>query len=152
MCKNKQKTNQFYLYINGKAISVSEEVYRTYKHHERKEEYFSDDLKKERFKSSTSTFLPSREDSYERLQEINKQFVALEKSVEQQVIDQLEIDYLKEALSLLEQSERELINLLFYQEKTEYEVGKILHISQQAVNKRKQLILLKLKKILEKKV
>ncbi|WP_334290921.1 sigma factor-like helix-turn-helix DNA-binding protein [Peptostreptococcus sp. MV1] len=42
-----------------------------------------------------------------------------------------------------------MISLLFYQEKTEQEVGNMLHISHQAVNKRKQALLLKLRKIFE---
>ena len=42
-----------------------------------------------------------------------------------------------------------MILQLFYQEKTEQEVGNMLHISQQSVNKRKQALLLKLRKIFE---
>ena len=42
-----------------------------------------------------------------------------------------------------------MILQLFYQEKTEQEVGNKLHISQQSVNKRKQALLLKLRKIFE---
>lgn len=48
-------------------MPVSEQVYRVYQHYERKEEYFSYDLKTEKFQKETATFLPSREDSYERL-------------------------------------------------------------------------------------
>lgn len=56
--------------------AVSEQVYRVYQHYERKEEYFSYDLKTEKFQKETATFLPSREDSYERLLEQDKQFAA----------------------------------------------------------------------------
>lgn len=59
---------QWDIYIEGQATQVSEDVYRICNHYERKEEYFSRDLKSERFQRITNTFLPSREDSYDRLQ------------------------------------------------------------------------------------
>ena len=66
-----------------------------------------------------------------------------------QVENLLNVELVKKALSFLDPEERELINLLFYQEKTEQEVGILLHISQQAVNKRKQAVLIKLRKLLK---
>ena len=66
MSKNREERANYYLYIDGQAVPVSEQVYRVYQHYERKEEYFSYDLKTEKFQKDTATFLPSREDSYER--------------------------------------------------------------------------------------
>ena len=140
---------QRYLYIDGQAVPVSEQVYRVYQHYERKEEYFSYDLKVEKFQKETASFLPSREDSYERLLEQDKQFAAPGKSVEQLAAEHLEAEQVRFCLSKLSEDERDLILLLFYQEKTEQEVGNMLHISQQSVNKRKQTLLLKLRKIFE---
>lgn len=141
--------NDYHLYINGQAVPVNEEVYRAYKHFERKEEYFTYDLKAEKFSRRIASFLPSREDSYERLLEANQHFVIQEVSVQVQVEKLLDVEIVRKALSFLNQEERELINLLFYQEKTEQEVGILLHISQQAVNKRKQAVLIKLRKLLK---
>ena len=146
MCK---KDTSYNIYINGQAIPVSEEVYQVYKHFERKEEYFTYDLKAEKFSKKTASFLPSREGSYERLLETNQQFVIQEVSVQDQVEKLLDAEMVKKALLFLNQEERELINLLFYQEKTVQEVGILLHISQQAVNKRKQAVLIKLRKLLK---
>lgn len=146
MCK---KDTSYNIYINGQAIPVSEEVYQVYKHFERKEEYFTCDLKAEKFSRKTSSFLPSREDSYERLLEANQQFVIQEVSVQDQLEKLLDAEMVKKALSFLNPEEKDLINLLFYQEKTEQEVGILLHISQQAVNKRKQTVLIKLRKLLK---
>lgn len=146
MCK---KDTSYNIYINGQAIPVSEEVYQVYKHFERKEEYFTYDLKAEKFSKKTASFLPSREDSYERLLETNQQFVIQEVSVQDQVEKLLDVEIVRKALSFLNPVEQELINLLFYQEKTEQEVGILLHISQQAVNKRKQAVLIKLRKLLK---
>ena len=123
--------------------------YRVYQHYERKEEYFSYDLKTEKFQKDTATFLPSREDSYERLLEKDQQFAAPGKSVEQLAAEHLEAEQVRFCLSKLSKDEQELILQLFYQGKTEQEVGNMLHISQQSVNKRKQALLLKLRKIFE---
>lgn len=144
-----KRKNDYHLYINGQAVPVSEEIYRAYKHFKRKEEYFTYDLKAEKFSKKTASFLPSREDSYERLLETNQQFVIQEVSVQDQVEKLLDVEIVRKALSFLNPVEQELINLLFYQEKTEQEVGILLHISQQAVNKRKQTVLIKLRKLLK---
>lgn len=149
MSKNQEERANYYLYIDGQAVPVSEQVYRVYQHYERKEEYFSYDLKTEKFQKDTATFLPSREDSYERLLEKDQQFAAPGKSVEQLAAEYLEAEQVRFCLSKLSKDEQELILQLFYQEKTEQEVGNMLHISQQSVNKRKQALLLKLRKIFE---
>lgn len=144
-----EKNQQRYIYIEGQAIPVSEDVYRVCKHYNRKEEYFSYDLKTEKFQKETASFLPSREDSYERLLEKDQQFAAPGKSVEQLAAEHLEAEQVRFCLSKLSEDERELILLLFYQEKTEQEVANMLHISHQAVNKRKQALLLRLRIIFE---
>lgn len=67
---------KYYLYIDGQAVPVSEQVYRIYHHYARKEEYFTYDLKTEKFscdqESQIAHFTPSREDSYERLLETDR--------------------------------------------------------------------------------
>ena len=40
MSKNREESTNYYLYIDGQAVPVSEQVYRVYQHYERKEEYF----------------------------------------------------------------------------------------------------------------
>ena len=78
----------------GQAVLVSEQVYRVYQHYERKEEYFSYDLKVEKFQKETAAFLPSREDSYERLLEQDKQFAASDRSVEEQAVSSVWLEEL----------------------------------------------------------
>lgn len=69
---------QRFLYIEGEKIPVSEEIYKAYYQFARKERYFSEDLKQEKFfydlKQKIAVLLPGREDSYERLLEQNEQF------------------------------------------------------------------------------
>lgn len=71
-------SKQRYLYVEGQKIPVSEELYQVYYHFARKERYFSEDLKREKLLYDTeqqiAVLLPSREDSYERLLEQDRQF------------------------------------------------------------------------------
>ena len=101
MSKNREERANYYLYIDGQTVPVSEQVYRVYQHYERKEEYFSYDLKVEKFQKETASFLPSREDSYERLLEQDKQFAAPGKSVEQLAAEHLEAEQVRFCLSKL---------------------------------------------------
>ena len=48
MSKNQEERANYYLYIDGQAVPVSEEIYRVYQHYERKEEYFSYDLNRKK--------------------------------------------------------------------------------------------------------
>ena len=75
------------------------------------------DLKAEKFSKKTASFLPSREDSYERLLETNQQFMIREVSVQVQMENLLDAEMVRKALPFLNPEGRELISLLFYQEK-----------------------------------
>ena len=145
---------EFYLYIKGKPVKVSEEIYELYMHYERKERYFTKDLKTEHIvvdpKTKKTTIIPSREDSYERLLAKSEQFVAPDKSPEEQLLHILLLKQLEEALHNLSTDELALIYALFYQGKTETQIGESLNVSQVAVNKRKTKVLRKLKKFFEK--
>ena len=55
MSKNREERANYYLYIDGQTVPVSEQVYRVYQHYERKEEYFSYDLKVEKFQKETAS-------------------------------------------------------------------------------------------------
>ena len=106
MSKKQKERANYYLYIDGQAVPVSKQVYREYQHYERKEEYFSYDLKTEKFQKDTATFLPSREDSYERLLEQDRQFAAPGKSVEQLALEHLEAERIRFCLAQLTDEER----------------------------------------------
>lgn len=116
----------FYLYIGGKPVKVSKEVYQEYYRGERKERYFMEDLKTERIivdpLEQTVTIIPGREDSYERLLESSRQFAASGKSVEEQAVTSALVH---RALETLTPQERELIEELYFLEKTERQVSYI---------------------------
>ncbi len=146
MSKNQEERVNYYLYIDGQAVPVSEQVYRAYQHHERKEEYFSYDLKTEKFQKETATFLPSREDSYERLLEKDRQFAASGVSVEEQAVSSV---WLEEVLQCLSAGERVILHKLYFEDKSERNVSIELGISKTALHHRKVKLLQKLKNFLE---
>lgn len=133
---------------------ANEEVIAILRTTERKMQYQEYDLKVERTiinqENHTVTVIPSREDSYERLQEQAVQFGEEAESVEETVLRNLQYEKLHKALSILSEDERELMDRLFFQGQTEREVAENMGVYRNAVHKRKNRILLKLKKILEK--
>lgn len=131
---------------------ASEEVIAVLRTTERKMQYQEYDLKTERtmidHKTQTVRVIPSREDSYERLLEQEVQFEG-ENQTEEWVIQNLQFEQLYKALSLLSEDEQYLIRQLFFEERTERDLAEELKIYHNAVHKRKNLILKKLKNILE---
>lgn len=146
MNKNQEDRTNYCLYIDGQDVPVTEQIYRVYRHYERKEEYFTSDLKKEKFQKETATFLPSREDSYDRLLEKDRQFTAPDRSVEEQAISSV---WLEELLQYLSVDEKSILHKLYFEEKSERIVSTELGISKTALHQRKVKLLQKLKIILK---
>lgn len=143
------------LWIDGRYIEVTNEVYIAYTKGQRKMKYFEKDLKVEHvFKDKNGNItgvIPSREDSLERLMNDNSiQFYDVSKSVECSAQINDDIENLHIAMQELTSEELNIIKMLFYDEMTERDTAKIRGISQAAVNKKKHRILRKLKKIIKK--
>jgi RNA polymerase sigma factor (sigma-70 family) len=133
--------------------AASEEVIAVLRQSERRLQYLEYDLKVERFvldeTKQVAFFIPSREDSLERLIDADVQFVDEETNVEDMAIKTVMIELLKESLGLLSADELEMIHALFYQGLTEREFAKNVGIPQKTINDRKARVLRKLKKLLE---
>lgn len=134
--------------------TASEEVIAVLRQSERKLQYLEYDLKVERFvleeTKQVAFFIPSREDSLERLIDADVQFEDEDTNVEEMAIKAVMVEKLKESLGLLSSDEIEMINALFYQGLTEREYVKNVGIPQKTINDRKARTLRKLKKLLEK--
>jgi len=132
---------------------ASEEVIAVLKTTERKMQYQEYDLKNEQTvideENQKVTVIPSREDSYERLAEMAVQFAGEVPSTEEQVLRRMESEQLHKALSFLSDYERYLIRQIYFEERTERDLAEELGCSQNAVNKRKQRILEKLRGLIE---
>lgn len=107
---------------------------------------FHYDLKTEKFQKDTAIFLPSREDSYERLLEKDKQFAASGQPVEEQAVSSV---WLEELLQHLSSDERIILHKLYFEDKSERIVSMELGISKTALHQRKVKLLQKLKNFLE---
>ena len=122
---------------------ASEEVIAVLRTSERKMQYQEYDLKRARNivdpKTGEKMTIPSREDSYERLQEMAVQFPEENRSVEDQILKKIECEQLHKFQWLIQE--------LYFEERTEREVASVLGLSQKAINKRRQKILEKLRKL-----
>lgn len=148
-------TDRRHIWLDGRLVEVTEEVYEAYTRGERKIRYFERDLKTERIVLDSDgrevMVLPSREDSLDRLMaDCAMQFPDTRESVESTVLRKLAIERLYRALDTLPEKERRLIDALFFEGLTEEHAGAALGISHQAVHKRKEKILKKLRRLLEK--
>lgn len=145
---------EFYLYIDGQPVPVSEEVYREYYRAEDKERYFMGKLKKGRTKVNPETqevqHIPSRELSYEQLVEQDWQFAVSDDSVEDKVVRAAMLEKLEAVLRSLSAEELIFLEELFYLEKTEREVAGLYDVSQNTIHYRKNKLLDKLRKMMEK--
>ncbi len=140
-----------YYIKGGKAVEVSDEIHEYLTTSDRQIRYCDEDRKQSDWdidmEKEKVTEIPSREDSFERLTDIGKEFADITSDFQELTLKRV---MLEQALSKLSNEEYYLITQLFYFEKTERELAKDLHIAQQNINKAKRRILCKLYEILKK--
>ncbi|MCX4305361.1 MAG: sigma-70 family RNA polymerase sigma factor [Acetatifactor sp.] len=140
---------EYFLYIEGKRIEVTEEVYREYYRGERRERYFMEDLKRGRTvtdpETKESRYVPGREDSLERLMESGVQFAETGERMEEQTVNSLLLECAMESLTPVE---RELVEELYFLERTEREAGKRLGLAKTTLRRRHKEVLDKLRNLL----
>lgn len=149
MAKYQKKTN-----YREKYPGLSNEIIEVLEKSDRKMEYQQYDIKVERcridYASGTVTYLPSREDSYDRLLEENRQFAADGESVGDAAIKAVMIEKMLACLKMLTQEERWLITELFFRNKSERQLSAETGIPFMTIHDRKIKILGKLKKLMVK--
>jgi DNA-directed RNA polymerase specialized sigma24 family protein len=137
-----------------KYPELSAEIINVLEQSDRKIEYQQYDLKTERFRihytEQTVICIPSREDSYDRLMEEDRQFAADDESVEDSAVKTLMIKKMLDCLKLLTPEERSLIVGLFFNGKSERQLSSETGIHFMTIHDRKMKILGKLKKLMEK--
>lgn len=141
---------KYIAYVQGKPVEVSKEVHDylaqsdnhiKYIERTRKREQISIDNDKE-----TITITPSREDSLERMFELGKEICSPQEELFETITRKVLIE---QAMSKLNDEERNLIVQLFYLDKTERELAAELNKSQVYVHKTKKKILDKLHEFLK---
>lgn len=143
---------KYYISIDSKRFEVSRELYEAYVKGQRKDKYFTYDLKQGHEKVDRKTgevkTIPCREDSYERLLEAEKQFTTDAESVEDAAIRAVMLKKLNNALHMLTDSEAGIIYSLFYEEISETQLARKLGIARTTLQSQKYRILEKLKEML----
>ena len=134
---------EYYLYAKGKAVPVSEEVYKAYWKITEHEKYI---YRKDR----EHCVLPFSSFNYDGhfVDNIIDEKIDLEKFVEVK----MQIEELHRALNTLTKEERELMEAIFYKEESLRAIGKKEKVSHQAIGQRRDKILEKLKEILKDKI
>ena len=133
---------EYFIYVKGKAVPVSEEVYKAYWKITEHEKY----LQRKDWKYDVIPFSALDNDGH-FVDNIIDERVDLEKIVEVK----MQIEELNKALATLTKKERELIEAIFYKEESLRAIGKKEKVSYQAIGKRRDKILEKLRKLLEDK-
>lgn len=136
------------------GVEISSEVMEALNQSDRKMEYMEYDLKAETFQydneKQIARFIPSREDSIQRMEEENKrQFSESYISPDEAIIEAEFVSGIRIGISHLKPAEKKLIYLRYWKQMTQEETAKVLRVTQQAVSYRESLILLKLKKFLK---
>ena len=133
---------EYFLYVKGKAVKVSEEVYKAYWKITEHERY----LIKKDWKNNVILFSALDYDGH-FVDNIIDERIDLEKIVEVK----MQIEELNKALATLTKKERELMEAIFYREESLRSISKKEKVSYQAIGKRRDKILEKLRKLLEDK-
>ncbi|WP_303678437.1 hypothetical protein [Dehalococcoides mccartyi] len=148
--------NQRFIEIDGQQIPVTEEIYRAYKR-----PAWAEHKQKERAKrcrdengyrcTKDCKSCPKLRDggdlSLDKFSDDGFD-VADQVDVAELVADKLVLELLAAALYDLEPDERSLINALFYRERTERDYAAEIGVSHQAIGKRKQKVIEKLRGIM----
>ena len=124
-------------------VEVSDEV-RT---HYNRTQWNIDDNNESFFKHEIqfSALIGGHENAFENFREF-----ILDYDIEKETDRKIFTERLYNCLKLLSESERDLITMLFFENKTERECAEFYGVNQKNINKKKARILCKLNKLLEK--
>ena len=131
---------EFYLYVNGQKVKVSEEIYKVYWREREHEKYLEQVDRKNHL-----LFFSSLDHDGHYVDNIVDESVDVAKIVETQMM----IESLRYAISKLNDEERDIIERLYLNDETLRSVAKLKSITHPALMKRRNKILEKLKKFIE---
>ncbi|MCM1226694.1 MAG: sigma-70 family RNA polymerase sigma factor [Clostridium sp.] len=141
----KKNTVRVYDTISKKfvEVEVSEKIRTNYN----RTQWNIDDNDESFFKHEIqfSALIGGYENAFENFKEFKTDY-----DVEEETDRKIFVERLYSCLDLLSESERELIIMLYFENKTERECAEFYNINQKNINKKKAKILCKLNKLLEK--
>ena len=131
---------EFYLYVNGQKVKVSEEIYKVYWREEEHEKYLEQVDRKNHL-----LFFSSLDHDGHFYENIVDEGVDVEKIVETQMM----IEAVRNAISRLNAEEKDIIERLYFHDEPVRSVAKLKSITHPALIKKRNKILEKLKKFIE---
>lgn len=136
------------------GVELTPEVLDFLDKSDRKMEYAEVDLKVEGFvcdqEQQIARFMPSREDSYDRLLEDERQFALDGLSPEDEAVHEDELRRLRVCLALLPDCESRLIRALYFEGLSERQFSVATGMPQKTINNHRRKILGKLRKMMDK--
>ena len=131
---------EYYLYVNGQRVKVSEQIYKVYWREKEHEKYLEQVDKKNHL-----LFFSSLDHDGNFVDNLADESVDVEKIIETQIL----IETVRKAMSRLNDEERDIIERLYFNDETLSSVARSKKVSYQAIQWRKNNILKKLKVILK---
>lgn len=136
-------------YIDGKEVELSEDIKNIFEEARKVEQRILRQERRYGVYSSSDYIIKSRGQNGNAQEDYIESLEDKTSNIEEKVLRNEEILKVKESFSRLDKEELRLIKLLIEKELTEREIGKILGISQVAVNKRKHKVFDKLRTLLK---
>ena len=133
-------SKEYYLYVNGQRVKVSEQIYKVYWREKEHEKYLEQVDKKNHL-----LFFSSLDHDGHFADSIIDESVDVEKIVETQMM----IEAVRNAISRLNAEERDIIERLYFNDETLSSIARGKKVSYQAIQWRKNSILKKLRVLLE---
>ncbi len=134
------KKKDYYLYVNGQKVKVSEQIYKVYWRGREHEKYLEQVDKKKHL-----LFFSSLDHDGHFVDNLVDKSVDVEKLVETKMM----IESIRNAISKLNAEERDIIKRLYFDGETVCSVAKLKNITHPALIKRRNKILEKLKKFIK---
>ena len=131
---------EYYLYVNGQRVKVSEQIYKVYWREKEHEKYLEQVDRKNHL-----LFFSSLDHDGHFIDNIVDENVDVEKIVETQMM----IEAVRNAISRFNEEERDIIERLYFNDETLSSIAKGKKVSYQAIQWRKNSILKKLRVLLE---
>ena len=131
---------EYYLYVNGQKVKVSEQIYKVYWREKEHEKYLEQVDKKNHL-----LFFSSLDHDGNFVDNLADESVDVEKIIETQIL----IETVRKAMSGLNDEERDIIERLYFNDETLSSVARSKKVSYQAIQWRKNNILKKLKVLLK---
>ncbi|HEO1898510.1 TPA: sigma-70 family RNA polymerase sigma factor [Streptococcus agalactiae] len=131
---------EYYLYVNGQKVKVSEQIYKVYWREREHEKYLEQVDRKNHL-----LFFSSLDHDGNFVDNLADESVDVEKIIETQIL----IETVRKAMSGLNDEERDIIERLYFNDETLSSVARSKKVSYQAIQWRKNNILKKLKVLLK---